>query len=469
MIMSLRSKRGSFSVFISILISSMIFLMSILLHVTVISGRKMMVQSALIQQQDLLLSHYSEMLEDRYGLFAANLSSTHEEAFYSMTGNFADMKNFRVYGIDELSGAVLYNNILHYSKPRFPVQAATQFLDRINIFTSSSRLSCNTIPDAGSAGQDSDNTAEEASLGFDDILSMLEKLKPDQPGSNNGNIPDNINQPLDNINNLLCSYDTEEIFENDISRTIKSDLTISEKALNKISDFVEKFYSVESGDFYNRLTFEFYVSEMFSCKVNYRSENNEKIYRNDMRGRSFEILSPSSEPEIEKIIFGFEENDKNEFFSKISIQGVRFVSNLIANMTDSKKRAEIKSLAATVIALIVIASEGTIIIPTETAEAVVAVIQSTAQAVSDCNKLMDGGYVELLPIEGAIRVETCYIDYLKFMLFSVPEDVKLARIESIIKKNTAGINTIFYTGIGVSCRYRGGNYFYENGYFGSTD
>ncbi|MHB1452550.1 MAG: DUF5702 domain-containing protein [Saccharofermentanales bacterium] len=469
MMLDTKSKRGSFSVFISIMMSSMIFLMSILLHATVISGRRMMVQTALIQQQDLLLSHYSEMLEDRYGLFAAKLSGSHEESFFTMTGRLADLDDYRVYGIDELTGPILFNNIINYSKPRFPVQAAAGFLDRMNIIQSNLSQSRYTIPAAGSGTKDSDNNDGSAGIGFDEILSMLVQLKPEQSVSGDGDNPEDMNQSFSEISNLLSTYDTKDIFETDISRTIKSDLTISEKTLNKMSDFVEKFYAIESDDIYDRLTFEFYVNEMFSCKVNYRTVDNEKIYRKDMRGRSFEILLPSSEPEIEKTVFGFEEDDKNVFFTKCAIQGIRFVSNLIANMTDSKKRAGIKSLAATICVLVAVASEGTIVISQETAEAIVTVIKSTSQAVSDYRKLMDGGCVDLLPIEETIKIETCYRDYLGFMLLTVPKDVKLARIESIIKKNTAGMSAVLFTGIGISCRYRGHKYFCEKGYFDGAE
>ncbi|MHB8963750.1 MAG: DUF5702 domain-containing protein [Saccharofermentanales bacterium] len=481
--MRIRSRRGSFSVFISIMMSSIIFLMSALLHVTVQTGREMIIRSALIQYQDLLLSNYSEILEDRYGLFAAGSIMKYDDAFYRMTGNAAGIEDLRAAGSRALSGAVLYDGILRFSKPRFPVLAAAQLIDRMNVLQSGFTQNVESIAGiepivlqsgnagflSGDAGLMSGDDPGDAGIGFDWIVSLLHGLKPDQFKKEDGSMPSNIDQPLEDIGKLIGEYDCKDEFDNEFSKTIKSDLSITEKTINGMSDFAERFYSLETSSIYDRLAFEFYAGQMFSCKVNFLSEDNGRNDRTDMRGRSLKYISPADEPEIEQMIFGFEEKDKNVFFAKISIEGIRFISNLIANLADSNKKAEIKSLAAGVCILVAVASGGTIVISPEAAEVVVLILQSSIQAAADYKKLITGGNVPLLPLERFSKINTYYVDYLKAMLLAVPKDIKLSRMESIIKKNTSGINTVFYTGIGVSCRYRGIRYFCENSYFTRTD
>jgi hypothetical protein len=169
------------------------------------------------------------------------------------------------------------------------------------------------------------------------------------------------------------------------------------------------------------------------------------------------------------MIFGFEENGRNIFFTKMAIEGIRFISNLMANLADSGKRAEIRSLGAGLCILIAAASAGTVVIPPEAAEVVVLVIQSAVQAAADYSRLINGGCVALIPMEGFAGIDIYYADYLRIMLLAVPKNVKLSRLESIIHKNTTGSDAVFYTGIGVSCRYRGNRYFCEGGYFDRID
>ncbi len=119
--MNTRSKRGSFSSFIAIIITSIAVLMNILLNASIIRSGDTLVTSVLISQQDLLLSEYSEILYDRYGLFATGIPNDYMDSFYKSVYGTRNISNYCVTGIKELKSDILSDAVIQFSKPRFPV------------------------------------------------------------------------------------------------------------------------------------------------------------------------------------------------------------------------------------------------------------------------------------------------------------------------------------------------------------
>jgi hypothetical protein len=442
----------------------MFFLMSVLTAATLVYSREAKIKIALILQQDFLLSHYSEILEDRYGLYATSLANDYEASFHSMTANLPDIDNYRSTGLHALQGPILYEEVLRFSGPRCPIQVSVRLLDRLNLFRSNL---LQNIP-VGTMTKVGENlpilSGETYNISFHDIIEILQKFQETGRAAAE-NAPSEETVPsMDELLSMVSEYKNHDPYENDISRTIKSELSISEKTLNELSDFAEVVCSMDAGDLVHRLTFEWYVAEMFSCKVNYSMDGSRKVPRTDMRGRVFDALNSCDAPEIEKIIFGQDSDSQNVFLTQMSIQGIRFVSNLIANLSDSTQRARIKTFAAAACTIVAFASGGTIAVPPEAAEAAVLVIRSATQAAEDYERLMRGESVELVPVEGFEKLETRYSDYLSLLLLVVPKDIKLERIRSIIEANTIGTEIPLYTSIGISCTYRGKRYFCEGGY-----
>ena len=459
-----RSRVGGFSIFLALSVSAMFMLMGVLTTATLLHARETRLKTALLQQQDLLLSRYSEILEQRYGLYATRLDDDSERSFRVMTGDVGGTLDYRATGLDPLKGAVLYDEIVRFSSPRFPVQASVRLLDRLNIIKANLLEGVPEIPSAGEWEATPILSGEMSCIGFDEIIELLTGFR-DTQSSSSEDVPSEKSFPLmDELMTMVSGYEVADPYESGISRTIRSELGVTEKTLNNISGFVEDLCSFDPGNLYRRLTFEWYVASMFSCSVNYSTEGCTKVYRTDMRGRGFDERYTIDVPEIEQIIFGQESEEQNRFYTKISIQGIRFVSNLIANLSDSAQRAKVRTLAATVCAIVAFVSGGTVAIPPEAAEAAVLVIRSATQASQDYEELMQGGCVDLVPVEGFDRLETRYSDYLSLLLLVVPKDVKLERIRTILERNTVGEGVCLYTGVGVSCSYRGKRYFSEGGY-----
>lgn len=469
----IKSRRGSFSILMALMIPAIVILMGVLLHAVTASSRKMTIQAALIQQQDLLMSFYSEITEDRYGIFATAAGCLHEDSFREMTKGIPGIREYRVTGIAEMEGKVLYDAITGFSRPRFPIEAAAEMINKMNGLGNLTDYLCQTASDAGAAGstsggeasKDGTDDAEPAeSLDYETLVEMLNGLTPQSLASGNKPAGSEEIRSLDEIHALLCSYRASEPLECGFSDTIQSDLAISGDTLNRAASFFDNLYAIPSSELYDRLSFEFYVSRMFSCKVNFHADDSGQTERKDMRGRGFSIISPSSEPEMERILFGLQTDAANVAQARTSIRIIRFLCQLIANLTDQAKRQEIRSMAEEICALVALASGGSVVLTPEAAEAALLVIRSTSQADEDYRQLIAGNGVELLPVSGWEKVRTYYDDYLQWMLLAVPMDRKLERIRQIIVRNTCGEGGKLYTGQRVSCRYSGIRYFYENTY-----
>ena len=255
-------------------------------------------------------------------------------------------------------------------------------------------------------------------------------------------------------------------FETDITNKMESSLSVTESSINDLSSFLDRFYRIESNGIYDRLCFEYYVSSMFSCKTNTMIHNDIEIQRKDLRNRSISSLPVHDTLEIEKIIFGYEDSGKNDFYTKISIESIRFLIHLLTNLVDETKTAANKAIAASLCGVVALASAGTVVIPEEVMEIVVVLLKSMGSAAKDYADLSAGKGVPLLPVEKYKIMDTYYTDYLQVFLFTVPETVKLSRMMSIMRDNLFLSAMPLYTGVRVSVNYRGMSYQVEGRYDG---
>jgi hypothetical protein len=464
-------KHGGFTCFISIIMTSVIVLMTVLMNASSIRSDEALLTGLMIQQQDLVLSGYSEKLLDWYGIYATTLPSDCADIFMASSEHIDPLTAYTCEGVSTLvPGKDFKEAILEFARPRVPMQWTMQLISR---FTQINEIIQSKNTDYG------ENTKEEESIpedsqdestsgkGFDfsfimNILGMIDQTLFEQSTSSETT----ESFTWENFEELLKSDSDNPSFKMDVSKEMGSNLTVTETNINDISSFLDQFYRIESNGLYDKLCFEFYVSSMFSCKTNTMICNDIEIQRKDLRNRLVSKLPVHDKLEIEKIIFGNEDSETNDFNTKISIESIRFLIHLLANLMDESKKAGNAAIAASLCAVVALATAGTVVIPEEIMEIVVVLLKSMGSAAKDYTDLSEGKGVPLLPVEKYKIMDTYYTDYLQIFLFTVPEEVKMNRIMSIMRENLFLSTIPLYTGVRVSVNYRGIVYAVEGRYDG---
>jgi len=472
------SKNGSFTSFLAIILTSVVILMSVLMKASSIRYDETLLAGILVKQQDLVLSDYCEKLLDWYGIYATQILNPNEYAFAKSTNDIANIEMYSCKGIQLLESDNNYKQaILAFSKPRFPMQFITQIMSR---FTDMNSIISNQKTMTGEsflqenpfAGVNRENiNGNDPNIGgqffsFDKIIELLSLINRNDFETNT-DTETKKSVSWEDLNDLLKNNNSNQFYEMDISKQIKSSLSVTENNLNEMSLFLEQFYQIESNDFYDKLCFEFYISSMFSCKTNVTVDNGVEIEKKDMRNRAINSLPTKTEFEIEKIIFGYEKEETNEFLAKTSIESIRFLIHLITNITDTTKLNQIKAASLSLCATLAVVSGGTVIIPPEIMDTVILILKSISSSTQDYSKLSKGESVPLLPLNKTKNIDTFYTDYLQIFLLIVPEKTKMNRMLEIVKDNLYLGDTNLYTGVSVGIKYRGNPYFVEGRYYGN--
>lgn len=461
----IKENKGSFTNFMAITISSVMVLTGVLLNGAKLNSDRHRIKSALVIQNDLLLSEYSEILLDRYGIYATAMRNTYDEIFYEISGKSNGEIIYYVSGKEELKGSVLENAIMEFACPRFPLIFAIDTIKRFTDYLDKTGEALFAYNQKSNWGFDLDQGEYDLFRDYYFIKEILRSFIGEDefiPEHKTDITPD---MSFEDLNNLLLVDDENLAIESYILKDIKSNFTNPEKLFNEISSSIEIFYDIEMPGWYERMAFEHYIYKMFPCKVNFRVSDGIKIYHVDLRNRELNSYAVELDSELERIIFGTANNQLNEIFVQSVIYTIRTMLHVGGIMTDSTKMSGIMTASTALCSIIAAASGGTIAIPPEAMEAVLIVLWAISAAASDYITLTNGKSVRLIPSDVRFNIDTYYKDYLLFMQILVPKNIKLSRIEAIIKENTNNTNNTLYTSVATVCTFRNIEYKIEGSYY----
>jgi len=468
----MKSKKGTFSTFLAIIMTSIIIVLNIFMSASNIRSREILITNSMVSYQDLLLSDFNSGLYERYGIFGTPIDNEYTESFYGTVYGFPEVKNYKVTGINELSGDILKKSISEFSKARFPLFLA---FDTYNRFAGKSGvLSKNEVKVNSDSNKSKYNKEkltieekeEEEKINYMEIIKIISQIDKDLY-SQSSNEDEFLFEDFENLNDALklANDSNEFLFESQVVKDLKTNLTFTENTLNDMSSFIDLLLDPDIPDFYEHIIFEHYIQKMFSCKTNFILKDGNKIFSVNLRNYRLDDFNHQDKLEIEKIIFGYENSKNNELLAAMSIRSIRTLLHIISYITDSTKNTQIKSTAVVLCALTAILSAGTILVSTQTMEVVLILVLSASMAAKDYTDLTDGKAVKLFPMKVDINMETYYKDYLFLMQSMISQEIKLNRVEEIIKNNTGLKNKVVYTGVKISCSFRNTNYFSKGFYY----
>jgi hypothetical protein len=458
-------KTGSISIFFSIILSSLVIAMSVLTSASNIRCREHVVSSSMVNQQNLILSGYSEILLDRYGFYSTLLQDRYESEFYLMAEGFPKVTGYSIVGTEELSGSVLKKEIQDFSKYRVPVFVAFDILTRFTQWSEiiQSKIEVLSIleykqnPDCF---QSEDLTCEDSDkiLDFNQILEILSILKEDIffELNQNSKDPSFPEYDLTFLLEYFEKYDPKKSLDTPFQQ---NSLINIEAFLTQFSHIVDILHSFNTPTWYEWFAFHFYINKMFSCKTDYIIDHTgNQIFETDLKNREHRNIPETDSLELEKILFGFDRKEVNNVCTAVSVQSVRMLFHILANYVDEVKYSQIQTISIALCNLVSILSAGTVNIPVEIMEFVVIVMKSQIGSAVDYATMARGKGVDLLPMNSELNVATYYKDYLFLLLLFVPEEIKLNRMLSIMKENIGIGDQPLYTQISLSCRFRNSNY-----------
>ncbi len=456
------NRDGGISIFVLLISGISIMLFLIMITETDSAFKDHLLSSSLRRQCDLILAEYDDVIYDRYGIFATPVNDTKENEFRSTVSGFCETEKYNVVPLERLEGEILYRSIIRFAKLRFPVHLSVRFLDWITALSNNGNkltgISEDNVTEISGESIVSGTTGQSE---FSEILDLISLVLGAEEKSSEGSGKWNSDISQEGLRKVIDEF--LEISDDQWSAGL---FAVGNSPgygfISEITGIAGKYFESDPGELYSRLSFEYYSSEMFSCRVNNTEDGTDKV---DLRGSVTGSLLSGRTCEMERIVFGCDDENRNKNLAQTLICGSRFVIHLLVNLTDPAEREEIKTAAASLSAAIALVSGGTVAVPPETIEGVLLIIISSSEAFSDWKEMLGGGRIPFIPISSLDKIKISYKDHMKIMLLCVPMEIKLDRMSSLLE-TASGHKSGLYTRIRSSCLYKGKLYSYEDGYSG---
>lgn len=254
------------------------------------------------------------------------------------------------------------------------------------------------------------------------------------------------------IETILAQDDSEEsqrvlsLWENALHAGAEGEDVAGESVESYLSDAMSGFSSLENFmhlpqlPVYDQLLTNEYVMGHFSYATDRFGipENEEKTW-GGWRKRDLKVQNPF---EIESIAWQDRSGKSALNKTKLLIMGVRLVQNFAAIQSNSSRRAKYVHLAQIIHYAILALTGGSVYIPVEILVNAFILLRSAFLAYKDCQILLKGKSVSLIPKEESFPI--FYHDFLRLLLCFSAEENKIRESIFWIELNLQGQ---FYTGI----------------------
>jgi hypothetical protein len=159
-------------------------------------------------------------------------------------------------------------------------------------------------------------------------------------------------------------------------------------------------------------------------------------YAKGLEDRDFSLLFPTEGPDVERIIMGVEDARQAENRVYATLLGIRFGVRAVINFTDPVRFQRAKTAAAAIAGVVALISGGSVVLPEAPLAAAIVAVWSLGEAFGEADKLVEGKGVPLCPGLDAIVLD--YGDYLRMMLYLLPEDTFFKRLYSVMSSHVPG-------------------------------
>lgn len=450
-----RSKEGSISLFLVLVILAVLTLQSVFIQAAKLRDLELRAGRVADLSADLVLASYSEELAETYGLFAyeddvipsdigAYIDSELQgiPASYQLsienTGVFRDSVELQ----DQISG---YMKIIY---PQIMLKRIVEETEVLSKFFQTAEIDDMDLIESGStkgAGVRDEFDQLLHSQAMDLAIRSFQQFINEHV----------LNKP----NNILRAFFMDLSPDDEPQSLNDEELTEADRVLNQINDRTGgiswnptdimvmlsegiDILNFETNDLYDRLLSIEYSLHMTHNWQDQRANTYGKESRQNLRGLAFSEITRQNELETEYVLTGFD----REWMAKTSIStlinstrlAIRVLS-LLQNESEMKKLAGLANILTIGIAAI---SGGSILIEAEALKYVLVFLRAQIDAIKDVDDLLDGESVKLIAYSDEIEIGSVYTDYLRLFFLVGNRERQLERLAECIESN---IGSTLYT------------------------
>ncbi|MCQ2515643.1 MAG: hypothetical protein MJ094_02130 [Saccharofermentans sp.] len=430
----MRNKRGTTTLFLAIILSSLILIETTYIAYVADLDRRLTLTRALKSQGEVYLAQYDRVLFKTYGIYAFDSNQLNDYVFNDVlsANGYEVGETLYVSGIYQFNTEDLRRVVASYYTYRtsgiiFEKVSAQLFevlesideygvIEYIREFTSSSASNIiERIIDGGlTVAQDIIETLEELDIGVDsdsfqffiNLISSLGQLRSNSVDTNNGFNPANMGF---------------------ISTSIQSVIDMYESTGDLIADYMLHPYLVD------------YAAYNFDTRL---------VNDTTINGYDFSTFHQENTSDSEYILTGFEGTTAN-LFSYYAVYSFLLVENIAFILIDSSNSELITSCGEILSVFVTAISGGTVPLPPIVYEIVVILIWASVKAYTDSLTLLSGESVNFLEINGIEALSLNYRDCLSTLLFYIPDELLLERITNIINRDFGD----YITGVDIESNY----------------
>ncbi len=441
-----RTKHGSASVFLSLILSALILVECTFVAFVWNLDYALSVNTALKTQIDSILSDYNRQLFEVYGIYAFTKDEIDDECFYKAlesngleSGSTLFVTSRSRFTADDLKKAI--NSYYWYRGTGISVKSVVEDYSQLILGLDESGVLAKVgeFMESPAAGYLSDiikgsETAEEWIGKAGDVL----------------NLEDLLEEAAD-MDSISADY-KEAIKDFDID--IDIDIAEWEALLDTMSDLENVMDQLTdmSDPVMTKLSVAHYCSHNFDCCFSPEGDSS-------ITGTEFKAIHGDKKYDSEYIITGIE-GLPGAFVVEYFMSRILIVSNILKDYADEKFRNTMEVLGEIISAIILVVSEGAADIDPRLIAAGLTYFCAVVQSLKDLIMIVQGKSVVIFEYEDTEIITFDYRDFLNLFCLLVPEEDLLERSHEILKRDYGKL----YKGVTLEADFRGNRYTLEKSY-----
>lgn len=440
-----KDKKGTASVFLALILSSIVLIQCTYYSLVCDLDRKMTICRAVSAQTESFLAEYDRTLFSVYGIYAFDISEVDSDVFdYVLEANgISNGDTLAVSGVNTFDTEDLRRAISVYYSYRTPAVALNSFLDCFSGVLESTELSELT----GALRQF--GSSEAASFLIDIIQRTAEVTSTLASLAEELDIPD-LSEKLEMFGELMEQLDDLDSGVPDPSGGFDDDaISYGAQAVNIAITLFGTGSDVIEGIAFHPFAVH-YAAYDFDCSIGPHETIN---------GTSFDCIHEGISPDVEYILTGHT-GSLAQYEVNLRVYGLMVARSVIDVLTDPEKREIAEGVAEILEAVVVALSLGSVQLPSSVYLFLVSYLYAKIAAIPDYLKIMQGDKITLISSGGTDILQVGYREILYMYMNLVSDSQLLTRMHEILSRDFPD----YVCGITVETSYKGEIISFERGY-----
>ena len=442
-----RSRHGSTSIFLAIIISALILVECTFLAFVWNLDYALAVNTALKTELDTILSDYNRQLFDCYGIYAFSIDDV---------DNYCFDKALEINGLD--SRSVLYSTASYKITTEDLRKAISSYY-----WYRGSGVAVNTvIDDYGSFIKELDKTGiidkisqymqSPASGYVSQIIKGSESAEEWVKKAGELLNADDLIEQIDEIDTIRSTF-SDVLHDSDIGLDV--DITNWEgilDTLSKLEKVVDGASDASGNNVLSKLNISHYCAYNFDCAK-------PPVDDASINGPPFKSIHGDKKADCEYLITGLDETAA-VLLTGMNVAHVLILANLLKDYANEQIRNTVEVIAEVISVIISAVSEGSVNIDSKWIALGLMLYVAMVQSIKDVYHVNKGEKVTIFEYDGVKMITFDYRDFLYLFCLCTPEEKLLERSLEILERDYGDL----YKGISLEADFRGNEFTAEKSY-----